>query len=104
MQDRAIGMALLSLLFLGCNDWSGPNWFEHPGHLESVVIPDIFTVGTPARVLLTTIGDGCTRKGPTRVSVRGSTVEIAPFDTSYTGICIDIGIILDHSFDLTFTN
>lgn len=70
-------------------------------HLE---LPDHFDVGVPAQVTVWTYVGGCTREGPTRVSVDGSRVTIEPFDSipapGVSKNCPDGGRIYQHRVDV----
>lgn len=48
-------------------------------------------------VVVSTFGDGCDAVGRTEVEVRGSLIEITPWDTRAAGPCVDMLLVLRHA-------
>ena len=79
---------LLMLLLSVCGPVTDPNtYFEERLSLVDngdpllIAVPESAMAGTPFEVRVTTYGNGCWKRGPTRVSQTDQRAEIVPFDT-----------------------
>lgn len=104
-------LALTALVLLPACDWVvGPEEAARVAAIAfhhdpvTVSVPDQVNVGTPFEVSIRTYGGGCVREGSTDVIVRGSTVDIRPYDI-HTGqdVCTDILHVFEHAASLTLT-
>ena len=83
-----------------------PGNLIYVGDTARIQIPLRATVGMPISVVVTTVGDGCYREGPTDVAVQGLTAHVAPFDYRTEGsdvICPSILREFRHEASLTFS-
>lgn len=100
----SVGTVLLVLVATGCDgifDLSGEE--QQLGVIEfdrdriHVEVPDTVVAGRDFTILVRTWGGGCTREGPTDVSVEGLRVVVVPYDIeSGAEACTAILRAFDH--------
>lgn len=84
-------LALVALATAACPAATDPDRELRPAIIEftetdsvKVVVPATATAGTPFEVRVTSYGGGCVGRGPTEVSVSGSTALVEPFQLVVT--------------------
>jgi hypothetical protein len=82
--QRFLTLSAAAAVLAGCSVL-GPDGRERPGIIDpsspgTVTVPATAQRGEPFTVTVITQGGGCLQRGPTRVSIRGTTADVRPYD------------------------
>jgi hypothetical protein len=104
---RILTLAGAAALLAGCSVLD-PVGGEQPGIIDpsspgTVTLPATAQRGEPFTVTVITHGGGCLSQGPTRVSIRGTTAEVRPYDVHSGGnVCPADVQLYEHTAALRF--